>query len=252
MQPEQPNTPSEGAPPSPDAAAPEQASDESREGSSPSWWQRLFSRRPAQETATEDEESGQPGSASQRVSLTQEELDRRVQAETDRREAKRAAEQRAAERRRLRDEDPWAFAQQEREAEQAQQQSAGVSDFFAGVGAQHDRYSIDPVMESLPLEERQRIMGIEGAGVGLEGRKLVVTEALKSLEKHWKEEGQREAESRLRRNPAFRKQLLAEARGQAVEPELLPASGPSAGDKKVAAIFRDFYGIGGPRRNSAG
>jgi hypothetical protein len=107
-------------------------------------------------------------------------------------------------------------------------------------------------MEALPLTERQRIMGLDGAGVGLEGRKLVVSEALKSLEKHWKEQGEREAEDRLRRNNAFRKQLLAEARGQAVEPELLPASGPSAADRKVATILRDFYGVGGARRHSAG
>lgn len=251
MQPEQPNTPSPDAQ-APDAAAPEPVSDESREGSS-HWWDRLLNKRPAREATSEDGEPGQPGSsASQRVSLTQEELDRRVQAETDRREAKRAAEQRAAERRRLRDEDPWAYAEQDRQVEKAQEQSAGISDFFAGVGAQHDRASIDPVMEALPIAERQRIMAIEGAGRGLEGRKLVVQEALKSLEKHWKEEGQRESEGRLRRNPAFRKQLLAEARGQAVEPELLPATGPSAADRKVADILRDFYAVGGARHNSAG
>ena len=250
MQPEQPNTPSEGAP-SPDAAAPEQVSDESRKGSSQGWWGRLFNRPSAQETTSEDGESINGSNASPKVALTQEEIDRRVQAETDRREARRAAAERAAERKRLRDEDPWAYAEQDRKAEQAQAQSAGVSEFFAGVGAQHDRVAIDPVMEALPLPERERIMKIQGAGVGLEGRKLVVSEALKSLERHWKEEGQREAESRLRRNPAFRKQLLAEARGQAVEPELLPASGPSSADKKVASILRDYYGVGGPRRNSA-
>lgn len=251
MQPEQPNTPLEGAS-APDGAASESASDESRKGSSPGWWSRLFNRPPAQEATSEDEEQSSTGGPSAPPKLTQEELDRRVQAETDRREAQRIAREKAEARKRLRDEDPWAYAQQEREAEQAQQQTAGVSEFFAGVGAQHDRASIDPVMEALPLAERERIMKINGAGVGLEGRKLVVSEALKSLEKHWKEQGEREAESRLRRNNAFRKQLLAEARGQAVEPELLPASGPSAADRKVATILRDFYGVGGARRNSAG
>jgi len=247
---EQPNTPSEGAP-SHDAAAPEQASDESREGSSPSWWGRLFNRRPAQETASEDGEPGQPGSStSQRVSLTQEELDRRVQAETDRREAKRAAEQRVAERRRLRDEDPWAYAEQDRTAEQSAMQDAGLQSFFANVGTQHDRIAIDPLMEMLPLAERQRIMAIEGAGRGLEGRKLVVSEALKSLEKHWKAEGEKEAQTKLRRNQAFRKQILAEARSGLVEPELLPAISSTQADKKVSDIFREYYGIG--RHNSAG
>lgn len=248
---EQPNTPSEDVASS-DVAAPEQTSDESPKESS-HWWDRLLNKRTATEATGEDGESGKPGSgASQRVSLTQEELDRRVQAETDRREAKRAAEQRAAERRRLRDEDPWAYAEQEREAETQQQQAASVSELFAGVSSQHDRASIDPVMEALPLAERQRIMAIEGAGVGLDGRKLVVGEALKALERHWKAEGERAAEAKLRRNQAFRKQVLAESRGMAVEPELLPATGPSSADKKVANILRDFYAVGGARHNSAG
>lgn len=249
---EQPNIPSVDAP-SPDAAAPGQVSDESPKEPSKGWFSRLFNRVPTGEAASEDGEPGQSGSsASQRVALTQEELDRRIQAETDRREAKRAADQRAAERRRLRDEDPWAYAEQDRHAEQVQAQTVGASEFFAGVGAQHDRIAIDPLMESLPVQERERIMGIQGAGVGLDGRKLVVTEALKALEKHWKDQGERVAEDRLRRNSAFRKQVLAESRGMAVEPELLPATGPSQADRKVASILRDFYGVGGPRRNSAG
>ena len=246
---EQPNTPLEGAQ-APDGATPEPVSDESREGSSPGWWQRLFNRRPAQETPPEDGESGEPGGPSAALKLTQEELDRRIQAETDRREAKRAAEQRAAERKRLRDEDPWAYAEQERQAEQAQNQEQGLHQFFANVGLSHDRIAIDPLMEALPLKERQRIMGIEGAGQGLDGRKLVVSEAMKSLEKHWKAEGEKEAEQKLRRNPAFRKQLLAEARGQVVEPDLLPAYSSSSADKKVSDILRSAYGVG--RHNSAG
>jgi len=249
---EQPNTPSTDVQ-APDAAAAEPVSDESREGSSPGWWQRLFSRRPAQETATEGGESAEAGGASKPLSLTQEELDRRIQSETDRREAKRAAEQRAAERRKLRDEDPWAYAEQERQAEQTQVQDTQVASFFANVGVEHDRHSIDPLMEMLPVPERERIMKIEGAGKGLAGRKLVVQEALKSLEKHWKTQGEREAEGKLRRNSAFRKQVLAESRGMAVEPELLPSIGPSAADRKVTEILKDYYGFPNPsRHNNAG
>ena len=210
----------------------------------------MFNRRPAGEADTEDGEQDEAASTSAPLKLTQEELDRRVQAETDRREAKRAAEQKAAERKRLRDEDPWAYAEQERQAEQAQAQDTGLHQFFANVGLSHDRIAIDPLMEALPLKERQRIMGIQGAGQGLEGRKLVVGEAMKSLEKHWKAEGEKEAEQKLRRNPAFRKQLLAEARGEVVEPDLLPAYSSSAADQKVSDILRSAYGIG--RHNSAG
>ena len=237
MQPEQPNTPSEGAP-SPDAA-PEAS--EPQEESSPGWWSRLFNRRPAAQEA--DSAAQEQGGPSERLSLTQEELERRVQSETDRREAQRAARARQDERKRLRDEDPWAYAAQDREAEQQQNQSQGLTEFFANVGTQHDRIAIDPLMEALPQKERQRIMGIEGAGKGLDGRKLVVSEALKSLEKHWKAEGEKEAEGKLRRNSAFRKQVLSEARGNISEPDLLPAfSGPSPADKQMSDIFREYYG----------
>jgi len=248
---EQPNTPSEGAQAS-DGAAPEPASDESREGSSPGWWGRLFNRRPAQETTAEDGEPGRQASPSERLPQTQEELERRVQAETDRREAQRAARQRVEERKKLRDTDPWAYAEQDRQAEASQEQDNTTLEFFHNVGTQHDRIAIDPLMEALPQSERQRIMNIDGAGRGLDGRKLVVSEALKSLEKHWKAEGEKAAENRLRRNQAFRKQILAEARGQVIEPELLPAYSSSSADKKVADILRDYYGVGGTRHNSAG
>ena len=243
-------TPSQDASAS-DAAPAESTSDESQQGSSPGWWSRLFSRRPAQETQAEDGESKSSESASAPLKVTQEELDRRVQAETDRREAKRAAEQRAAERRRLRDEDPFAYAEQDRQTEQQVEQSQGLQSFFANVGSQHDRIAIDPLMEALPVEERQRIMGLEGAGVGLDGRKKVVNEALRALEKRWKAEGEREAENKLRRNSAFRKQVLAESRSDIREPELLPAYSGSATDKKVSGILRDYYGLQGGRHNSA-
>lgn len=252
---EQLNTSSEGAQAS-DGASAEPTSDESREGSSQGWWSKLFNRRPAQEAKTEDEESGDPANrTSEPLKLTQEELERRIQSEADRREAKRAAEQKAAERKRLRDQDPWAYAEEERQAEKQAEQDQGLQSFFANIGTQHDRIAIDPLMESLPLKERERIMKIEGAGRGLDGRKLVVNEALKALEQHWKAEGEKEAEAKLRRNQAFRKQLLSEIRGTSVEPELLPASQGSAADKTVSDIFRDYYGVGGGaihRHNSAG
>lgn len=256
MQPEQPNIPSEGAQ-VPDGQPSEPVSDESRTESSPGWWQRLFNRRPvAQETTAEDGERSSADGTSDVAKLTQEELERRVQAETDRREAQRIAAERREARKKLRDEDPWAFAEQERQAEKQADQDQGVQQFFANVGVQHDRVAIDPLMEALPPTERQRIMGIEGAGRGLDGRKLVVSEALKALEKQWKAEGEKEAEAKLRRNQAFRKQLLAEARGNTVEPELLPAfSGPTDADKQMSDIFREYYGVGNGaqrRHNSAG
>jgi hypothetical protein len=246
----QPNTPSEGAEPA-DVAAAEPTSGESREGPSTHWWDRLLNKRPTPEAASDDKEQAEATVTSpQKLSLTQEELDRRVQAETDRREAQRAQRQRAEERKKLRDTDPWAYAEEERKAEQSQSQDTATLEFFRNVGTQHDRIAIDPLMESLPAAERQRIMDIEGAGRGLDGRKLVVNEALKSLEKHWKAEGAKDAEVKLRRNQAFRKQILSEARAGIVEPDLLPAYSSSEADQKVSDILRGYYGVG--RHNSAG
>jgi hypothetical protein len=245
MQPEQPQqTPSPDVQPS-DAAAGESTSDEQREGSSPGWWQRLFSRRPTEEPQADSGESKDTSGASQTLRLTEEELQKRIQSEADRREMKRAQEARKQERLQLRDKDPWAYAEQERQEEQAQQATSAQQGFFSNVGTAHDRVSIDPVINSLPKGELERIMKLDGAGTGLEGRKLVVTESLKALEKHWKAEGAREAESKLRRNQAFRKQVLTEGRVTAVDPELLPGAASSNGsDRDVSALLRTHYRVG--------
>jgi hypothetical protein len=100
MQPEQPNTPSTDVQSS-DAAAVETNSDEQREGSSPHWWQRLFNRDPGPETSDASGDSKDTSSASKPLNLTTEELERRIQAETDRREAKRAADAKKTDRKTL-------------------------------------------------------------------------------------------------------------------------------------------------------
>lgn len=215
----------------------------------------MFTRRaPGEETDAEGGDQGSGAETPSRLTLTQDELDRRVQAETDRREAKRAKDVQAAERRRLRDEDPWGYAQKDREEETLAQADGNLVNFFSTVGTTHDRVSIDPVVEMLPDKERQRIMALEGAGRGLEGRKLVVTEALKALQKQWKADGEREAAERLRRNPAFRKQVLTESRGGYVEPDLLPSiGGGSAADHTVSEILRRHYRLPNPpSHNNAG
>jgi hypothetical protein len=245
---EQPNTPSAELEQS-DATGSEPSSTESEghPSESPSWWRRIINRRPAGE-AEEDEpaevEASKPDSASSKLSLTQEELDRRIQAETDRREAKRFADARANKKRELRETDPWAYAEEEKKEEQAAQGTFQLEQFVTNVGAEHDRVSIDPIFLALPKVEQERIQKLEGAGRGLDGRKLVVHESLKALEKHWKAEGAKDAEAKLRRNPAFRKQVLAEIRGATAEPELLPAGSSSEADKNVSEMLRTYYRLG--------
>lgn len=218
---------------------------ESRSSDGPSWWQRMFHRGGgAEETESAAAEAAKADEASQKLTLTETELERRIQAETDRREARRATDAKAKARRELRDKDPWAYAEQDRQEEQTSSGSNELAQFVTNIGTELDRVSIDPVFLSLPEAERERIQKLEGAGRGLDGRKLVVTESLKALEKHWKAEGAKDAETRLRRSQAFRKQVLAEMRGQTAEPELLPAGSPSEADKTVSGLLRDHYRLG--------
>src|SRR5262245_42452907 len=158
------------------ASQPSSAEPEQQTSKSPSWWQNLFHRggpEPADSSA--DSRDERPST----IQLTQEELDRRVQAETDRRESKRMQDARVRQRRELRDSDPWAYAQQEREAEQVADGQGQLHQFVVNIGAEHDRVSIDPLFLALPKTEQERIQKLDGAGSGLAGRKLVVDEALK-------------------------------------------------------------------------
>ena len=87
--------------------------------------------------------------------------------------------------------------------------------------------TLDPLVEALPEQERQRILAIPNAGQGLPGRKLIVDEALKSYGRLEYERGYREAQARLRKDPAFRKSVVNEFRGAFEEPELYPGQAPS-------------------------
>jgi len=255
---EQPTISSAEPSPSLDAETSAPTSEQASESTSetPNWWQRITRRQPREREETEPTTQEPAASVEpDKVVLTQTELERRVQAETDRREAKRMREAEIAQRRKLRDEDPWQYAEEEKKAEQVAEGSGQLQQFVANIGTHHDRVSIDPLIEALPQTERDRILRIEGAGHGLDGRKLVVSESLKALEKHWKAEGEKAAEAKLRRNAAFRKQILSEARGGYAEPELIPGtSGGSTSDQNVSSILRGFYDLPTPREhnNSSG
>ena len=241
MQPTEPPTPSAVEPSANAAATPaepsEQGTQVSENQSDKNWFSRMFRRGTPE---PEPQDAPAPPAPSDAITLTQDELDKRVKAETDRREAKRHAQALADRRRKLRDENPWQYAEEDRQAETVQSANQQVGDFFANVSREHDKYSIDPIVEALPETERTRILGLEGAGQGLDGRKLIVTEGLKALEKAWKAEGAKDAEERLRRNPAFRKQLLSEIRrGGAREPELIQGSASSASDNSVSNLLRE-------------
>lgn len=230
-------------PTSSDAPSSTAVSESESSESSPGWWSRLFSRnRPLAEKQETEQESPTGSEPAQKLELTPEELQRRVQSEVDRREAKRQQDAAIAVRKKLRDEDPWAYAQMDRDAEQAVGADVHFMQQLHQIGSIHDKASIDPLLEMLPESERNRILKLDGAGTGLAGRTLIVKEALKALEKNWKSGGEKEAENNLRTNAAFRKQILAEMRGARIgEPDLLPSASSAKADQTVSRLLRDFY-----------
>jgi hypothetical protein len=242
--------------PSTDVQQPEsvqdaEPSEQSEENSSqPSWWRRFIS--PIFHGGTEEGED--PDSTDAQASqnqppvrtMTEEEFHRSVQSEVDRREAKRAEAARAAEKRRLRDEDPWAYAEQDRTAEQIAEQDGKLTELLQGIGAAHDAVTLMPLMQTLPDEEQKRLMALPNAGVGTDGRKMLTTEALKSLEKHWRSEGAKDAEAKLRKNGSFRKQVFSEFQGRSPEPELLPSGSARSNGRsseQVNDLLRRQLGI---------
>jgi hypothetical protein len=232
----------------PDAAAqPQPSSEPAREESTEdrSWWQRLrLGRRADDQAASQaDQEAAQADQASSRT-VSREELDRLVQSETDRREARRQQQYAAQERRRLRDEDPYAFAEQERQAEQMADATQQNAAFYGQIEQVYDRAYLDKVMHKLDPDEQQSVLGKfpEKVVLGLDNRTKMLDEALQTLEKKWRAAGARDAEAKLRRNSAFRKQVWSEFRGGTVEPELMPASGASQSDTDVSSLLRRSLG----------
>lgn len=224
-----------------------------------SWWSRLLHTRghhadqSAEVSPTESVNGAETTIAPKSVTLTEEELQERIarQAQSlhDREIARRNREQAQAERARLRDENPEAYVQLEKDEEQAAQvrqtQAVQLMQLLGHVGRQHDAVSIDPIINALPQKERERILALPEAGQGLPGRKLIVDEALKTYGRQEFERGYREAQAKLRKDPVFRKSVLSELRGQYEEPELYPGDGGQStgglGDQNVSTILRRQY-----------
>lgn len=99
---------------------------------------------------------------------------------------------------------------------------------WAGITQLFDRVSLDPIVSRLPKDAQAELLA--QPVVGMEGREALTKAALDRYEAHIRAE---EA-TKLRRNPAFRKEVLNERRGQvgltpeeAGEPELVTNGAPS-------------------------
>lgn len=167
-----------------------------------------------------------PKSEFYKVYPTQEEHERDIQREVDRRAAHARKAERQAERKRLRDEEPLEFARKDAEWEaednadaELEQKSAEVGTMLSLLVRDYDSHVMDPLVSSIPEDLQAEIL--KKAPPQLEGRKFIVTEVVKAIQT----QARKEAEENLRTNDAFRKELLRELQDSSDEPELAPAAG---------------------------
>lgn len=186
----------------------------------------------------------------QQFSVTPEELERRIQAEADRRldkfQREEAQRRKATEERELREKDPYGYVellkQREQEAAVASQQLKAAQEFAITNVRTYDSAVLDPIMAAVPTEDRQRIL--QSIGDGIPGRAQAAAEAMKILHKTWRDQGRAEARKLLLNDQAFVKEVLARFGGQRQEPESAPAVAASGRSFNMNDLIRSAAGRG--------
>lgn len=178
---------------------------------------------PAREGPDGNDATGAPAAAPKKLEFTEEEFEqqvqRRAQAETDRRAAVRAQREEADRLRKLREEDPYQYAEEHAKQEALAQQQGSQRQFLGQVVTAYDQHTLDPIREALPAKERAALEAQIAKLDPLEGRKAFTTGALKALEQHWRADERQ----KLRKNPAVLKQVVLGTRDDDDEPEPVPA-----------------------------
>jgi|SRR5215467_8271779 len=190
--------------------------------------------RPPEESPSEAQRAEPEPKADERTASPREEdagaFDRRVQAEVDRREAVRRQRAQAQQERELRQRDPKAYAQLKEQQESQQMAAGGLSDALMLMSKQFDDATVTQLMNALDDASRETVL--KDPGHGLDGRKTIMKRGIEALKKLAYDEGfakgKESAQKSLRRSTAFRRELLAELRGDEEEPELAPSNGASA------------------------
>lgn len=193
------------------------------------------------------------------ITLTSEELARRVQAETDRILAKRNREESARreteELKELRRTDPYAYARrmEAQETEQAalRKQLEDSEALVLSNMKAYDATVLDPLFTALPDETVQKIFA-ENDPVGIVGRGRAAAAAIKALESHWKAQGVASARESLLNDQAFIKEVFTRYGGGGQEFEHVPAEGPSTGPVNVEAAMNDWMRVAASQVRSRG
>ncbi len=213
-------------------ASPGPAQESERSGANPAEVQPSAEDAGAVSTAPQPRQQGEPSTQQippGTVVLTETELARRIQAESDRKLAKIQRDEEAKREREkeveLRENNPYAYARlmAEREAEQ-EAARAEIEKLNGQLNEQitlYDRNVLDPLVTRLPDAVRKQVL--EGAGEGIPGRGKIAQGALKVLEEHWKTEGAKTARTRLMKDESFIKEVLARHGGMRIEPDSTPS-----------------------------
>src|SRR5262245_2188573 len=171
-----------------------------------------------------------PGNAdSEPVTLTRAQLAELVNGEVNRREAKHAAEQDRARRRALREADPIAYADEDRERDLVEEAQAAQRERMGQTLEYYDQHTLIPFLNGLPPEVVEQLRRETGGGVeGLEGRARLVARAQEVWAERIRAE-ERQRGGQVQRSPRVlqKEQRLREAEADATpEPEVL---GPGGG-----------------------
>jgi len=167
----------------------------------------------------------------QEVAKANADLDRKVQSEVDRRDALRRKRELDEKRKKLRETDPLGFIeldkqleeeanQQLTEVEKEQERTMLVNTVMQNSGSLYDRHVLDPFVQGLPQSVAQQVFK-EVDPDGLEGRSKLVKRALELLPAHYEKVAEEKAMEKLRKNQAFRKEILLEIRGEEEDPEII-------------------------------
>lgn len=180
----------------------------------------------------------------------QTELPKRVQAEADRRDDKRAKIEKRQGLRQKAESDPYAAADELKKMldseDEMQTTQAMRMQIYGGALAEFDAAVLDQVTAALPKTEAQRLIQ-KGVNTVPQRREFVV-EGLKILRAEAIKEGSGIAREQLKKDPAFRKELLAELRANrgVAEPEVLDGSlsdnGPRDPNTVMNTLIRGFAG----------
>lgn len=239
-------------------------SQEQKSESSKGWLDRILGRSPS---TSRSESASTPSSDSPTVSqsipakeapkeatapatakreYTPDEFTRAVQSEKDKQLSRDNAKHTREQEKALLRDDPFTASEkrlaQMQEEDTFDTRAQQTGEVVGNVARAYDSAILDPIFTALPKETQAQV--IKDMGDGLEGRAKGVQLALAEIKKASFAEGAAAADKRLRGNPAFQKQLLAEMRRNAPDPELSPI-GQSPGDSvDMNALIRHAAGKG--------